>query len=73
MQLSEVYADVISKINLLQLAVNNLVTANTQSGGLNGSNLISSGNISALTAAMTTLQGNLVSLSNAIPAIVAGN
>lgn len=73
MQAVNLYRDVISKIELLQLSVNNLIASNTQSGQALGTNLISSTDMYALTAAMTTLQADRVTLRNTIPAIVAGN
>jgi hypothetical protein len=73
MQSVELYRDVVAKIEQLQLSVNNLLASNTQSGQALGANLISSTDINALNAAMTTLQADRVTLRNTNPAVVAGN
>lgn len=73
MQAVNLYRDVVSKIELLQLAVNDLLASNTQSGTFLGANLINSTDINALNAAMTTLQADKVTLRNTNPPFVAGN
>lgn len=73
MQASPLYQDLISKIQLLQVAVNNLVAANAQSATYLGVQLVTASHITALNAAMTTLQGDATTLGNTIPAVVAGN
>jgi hypothetical protein len=73
MQAAPLYQDIISKIQLLQVAVNNLVAANAQSATYLGAQLVTAGHITALQAAMTTLQGDVTTFQNTIPAVVAGN
>jgi hypothetical protein len=73
MQAAPLYADMISKIQQLQILVNNLVAANAQTTSILGAPLVAVGHITALTAAMTTLQADVVTFQNTIPAVVAGN
>jgi len=73
MQAAPLYQDLISKIQLLQVAVNNLVAANAQSAVYLGTQLVAASHITALQSAMTTLQGDVTTFQNTIPAIVAGN
>jgi hypothetical protein len=73
MQAAPIYQDLISQILQLQAQVNDVITHNVQSASLLGTQLIPSGHITALTAAMTTLQADVVTFQNTIPAVVAGN
>ena len=73
MQPAPLYTDMVARINQLQLVVNNLVAANTQTATYLGAQLIPAASITALQAAMTTLQANAVTLNNTIPATVPGD
>ncbi len=73
MQASPLYQDMVSKIDQLQILVNNLVAANNQTTAYLGTQLVPSATIAALQAAMVTLQGNSATFKTTIPAVVAGN
>lgn len=73
MQAAPLYQDMVAKIDQLQILVNNLVAANNQTTVYLGAQLVPSATITALQAAMTTLQGNSATFKATIPAVVAGN
>ena len=73
MQTAPLYTDIVAIINQLQLVVNNLVQHNNQTTTYLGAPLIPTASITALQAAMATLQANSVTLQNTIPATVPGN
>ena len=73
MQPAPLYTDMVARINQLQFFVNNLVAANAQTTTYLGAQLIPAGTITALTAAMATLQANSATLQSTIPPVVMGD
>ncbi len=73
MQISELNANAVAAITQLTSAVNNIVQLNAASTAFLGTPIITASHVTALSAALTTLQADAVTLTNAIPAIVAGN
>lgn len=73
MQISELNANAVAAITQLQLMVNNLVQLNAASVQFLGTQIITTSHVTALQAAMTTLQADAVTLTNQIPAVVMGN